>query len=1719
MSVSPVAFKEVLQLTQLGIQAAQISFKTITVQSDKYVVVNQGRSLAVVDCATKNVLNLPVPVDSAIMNPLSKVVAVRSKASTDTVTKLKIYNLEMKTNMKSSQIAGDVSYWRWLDAKTIAIVGPKSVYHWSMEGNAEPQKIFDRAPAKGQVQIINYRASADKKWYLLGGISPNPQSGLSGVLQVYSMDLKRSQDPMDAHAACFASVAVNGKTTPSNLFCYTKLGPQPKLAIIEVGVPKQQAFMKSVDLPLPQGDFPVAMIPDNKYGVLFLLTKGGLLFILEIESGKTLFQKKASQSTMFHSIEANTDGNGGILTVDQSGRVARFFIDKNNIIKYISDELNDMKLAGSIAARCNLGGGSEIFAKQFQTMMQQGNYNGAIQLAATSPQGSLRTLDTINALRPINNGQTLFQYFLFLIKQGPLNEIESIELVKPILAKGAPKGLELIKGWIQDQKLKETEDLGDLLKNTNIKYALAVYHKAGIHEKVISCFLSLGAQEPNDAVALDYFKKVLSYSKAQNFQPIYTILLQQLVSVRVDRAKDFAVLLLQHEDGPKVDIQSTIGFFLQQGDVKNTTNILLTYLSTRGDKEEDAALQTKLLEINLLGNKPQVAEAILESEDYKFSHYDRLKIAQLCERVGLFHRALEHYTDLMDVKRVLHSANNINPEFLLSFFGKMEPEDGLECMADLLKGSTNLQKNIRRVVDIAKRWSDYYTADKLIELFESVKSYNGLYFYLANIVNFTEDSNVVFKYIEAATNLGQMREVERVCRDSAHYDSKQVKEYLIAQNLKDPRPLIHVCDKYGYVDELTQYLYQNQLHSFIDAYVQRKNPKAAPAVVGCLLDLNANEDQIKSLIAAVRPPSDAVDFISQLVAAVEKRNRLKILRTWLEERAAEGNTDAGLHNGLAKIYVDINNQPQQFLTSNKYYDSKVVGAYCEQPHPHLAFIAYKRAWGECDAQLIEVTNANGFFKDQARYLVERQDLDLWATVLTDSNEFKQELIDQVVSTALPESRHPDQVSSTVKAFMAANLPNELIELLEKIILHGPQDGEFAQNKSLQNLLILTAIKADKKRVMDYIKRLENYDGPDIAKIAISSEYELYEEAFFIFKKFKKGEEALTVLLENLEDIRRGQEFAEYWDKPEVWSILGRAQLDQKMVKEAIVSYIKADDASHFGQLIFAAKQAGEYTDLIKFITMAKKKAKDPELDNNLIYCLAKEEKLADLEDFIVGPNVAKIQEVGEILFSEEMYQAAKLLFNHVNNNAKLSICLVKLEQYQEAVDAARKANAMETWKAVCFSCVDAGKFRLAQLCALNIIIFMDHLQELCLHYERKGHFDELIKVLEQGTNLERSHQGIYTQLGIAYSKYKEDKLMEHIKLFWSRCTFPVLLAECVASLHFQEAVFLLTHNLRASDAILMMIEHSAECFEHKLFKEVIQQVSKTDVFYKAIDFYLLEHPLDLKDLLIDALIPLVDHSRVVHLIEDADQVALVQKYLEHVQNENLVAVNEALHKLYLQQEDYKSLRNSVDNYTSFDQVELAIKLEKHDLVEFRRIAANIFLMNKKYEKSINLSKQDELWQDAMTTCKASGDSDLAEGLLRFFVAEGNKPAFTACLYTCCDLVKPDVVLELAWRFNLMNFAMPFMIQTFKTFGDSLTSIQTELAAAKAAKADVEAEAKAKEQESNEINGYNMQMASLPPPPGQQGYGGQQQQQQQHNGFGQQPGQFQQGGLQNTNAFF
>lgn len=64
--------------------------------------------------------------------------------------------------------------------------------------------------------------------------------------------------------------------------------------------------------------------------------------------------------------------------------------------------------------------------------------------------------------------------------------------------------------------------------------------------------------------------------------------------------------------------------------------------------------------------------------------------------------------------------------------------------------------------------------------------------------------------------------------------------------------------------------------------------------------------------------------------------------------------------------VPLRSDAETFLKTNAYYDSLEVGKYCEERDPHLAFTAYKRAWGSCDQQLVDLTNKNGLFRLQAK---------------------------------------------------------------------------------------------------------------------------------------------------------------------------------------------------------------------------------------------------------------------------------------------------------------------------------------------------------------------------------------------------------------------------------------------------------------------------------------------------------------------------------------------------------------------------------------------------------------------------------------------------------------------------------------------------------------------------------------------------------------------------------
>ena len=125
----------------------------------------------------------------------------------------------------------------------------------------------------------------------------------------------------------------------------------------------------------------------------------------------------------------------------------------------------------------------------------------------------------------------------------------------------------------------------------------------------------------------------------------------------------------------------------------------------------------------------------------------------------------------------------------------------------------------------------------------------------------------------------------------------------------------------------------------------------------------------------------------------------------------------------------------------------------------------------------------------------------------------------------------------------------------------------------------------------------------------------------------------------------------------------------------------------------------------------------------------------------------------------------------------------------------------------------------------------------------------------------------------------------------------------------------------------------------------------------------------------------------------------------------------------------------------------------------------LYKKNNRWGQSVELSKRDKLYKDALQTATESRDQTVSEDLLKFFVEVlslsspllvplpalplsphlstqiNNHAAFAATLYTCYDLVRPDVVLEIAWRNKIIDFAFPYIIQYVRDLSVRVDSVE------------------------------------------------------------------------------
>lgn len=133
---SCMLFVPCVQLTEVGVSPQNVTFTNVTMESENSICVREtgaANSVIIVDLANPaSPMKRPITADSAIMNPVSKIIALKAASTAGSGDNLQIFNLEAKQKLKSVLIPEQVVFWKWISDTKLGLVTGSAVYHWDM---------------------------------------------------------------------------------------------------------------------------------------------------------------------------------------------------------------------------------------------------------------------------------------------------------------------------------------------------------------------------------------------------------------------------------------------------------------------------------------------------------------------------------------------------------------------------------------------------------------------------------------------------------------------------------------------------------------------------------------------------------------------------------------------------------------------------------------------------------------------------------------------------------------------------------------------------------------------------------------------------------------------------------------------------------------------------------------------------------------------------------------------------------------------------------------------------------------------------------------------------------------------------------------------------------------------------------------------------------------------------------------------------------------------------------------------------------------------------------------------------------------------------------------------------------------------------------------------------------------------------------------------------
>lgn len=220
-------------------------------------------------------------------------------------------------------------------------------------------------------KIVNYILSQDEKVCLLVGMSTNENTNKIGKMQCYSIENQTSQIIV-GNLGTLGTINTS-KHDSTQILCYERkrVNQSSKLIIQTLttsnnyehknihGLSKTIQF--SVDL---LDDIPVLISISNKFGIIYVLTNLGYLYLYDALTGQPIFRMRATKDLNFSSSKVSLDGDIIGITPTNT-QMLSITLNEANLIPYLRDTLENEQLALQVSLYFNYLYFNVIFFIQF----------------------------------------------------------------------------------------------------------------------------------------------------------------------------------------------------------------------------------------------------------------------------------------------------------------------------------------------------------------------------------------------------------------------------------------------------------------------------------------------------------------------------------------------------------------------------------------------------------------------------------------------------------------------------------------------------------------------------------------------------------------------------------------------------------------------------------------------------------------------------------------------------------------------------------------------------------------------------------------------------------------------------------------------------------------------------------------------------------------------------------------------------------------------------------------------------------------------------------------------------------------------------------------------------------------------------------------------------------------------------------------------------------